>query len=445
MNTKDRGQIRVTETLETSLAFHGIDRARDRSAFAAIVRMLRREAMPVLDRFYERVRRNPESARYFSNDAVIDGAKKAQFAHWTRLFEQELDADYMVHARRVGEVHARIGLEPSLYFGAYAFVLGELLEPRGLARWLGWLPFVGRRARINAALVRAALFDMNIAISTVLDGTLQEVGDAAMKMEGSARELADASRDLAHRTEGQAHDVSMTVQSLQQSAADGAAAATTSRSMTEEFNQTREEAQRCESIATKAGSAMEQIEESSTRIGHITELIDGIAFQTSLLALNAGVEAARAGDAGKGFAVVASEVRALAQRSADAARDIKTLIADSSQQVHNGAELVSQTGEAATRIIAKMDRVLGMINTITGHREAQGQALDQINTAMANIETTTLQNTAMSEQSMAVAASLAEQTSALNHLVARFHKRQPAISAARVSAAPAPVTHRIAA
>src|SRR3546814_791917 len=174
----------------------------------------------------------------------------------------------------------------------------------------------------------------------------------------------------------------------------------------------------------RAVAAMDQIEKSAQEIAQIINVIDGIAFQTNLLALNAGVEAARAGDAGKGFAVVANEVRALAQRSADAARDIKQLITTSSEQVESGVHLVGQTGQMLDRIVAKVDEVRGLITEISASTEAQASNLQQVNGAIGDMDSRTQQNAAMVEQSTAAARSLASEASQLLKLVSRFKDRK---------------------
>src|SRR3546814_834446 len=160
---------------------------------------------------------------------------------------------------------------------------------------------------------------------------------------------------------------------------------------------------------------------SDLEIGKIIGVIDGITFQTNLLALNAGVEAARAGDAGKGFAVVASEVRALAQRSADAARDINELITSSTQEVAVGVELVADAGKALERIAAKINEITGLVGQISVSAEQQSIRLTQTNGVMANMDRVTQQNAAMVEQSTAAARSLAEEARRLTSLVHRFH------------------------
>jgi methyl-accepting chemotaxis protein len=153
--------------------------------------------------------------------------------------------------------------------------------------------------------------------------------------------------------------------------------------------------------------AMAGIERASNEISEIISVIDGIAFQTNLLALNAGVEAARAGDAGKGFAVVASEVRALAQRSADAARDVKARITASTLQVDNGVGLVSETGAALQRIITQMAEISSSVANIASAARQQASGLSQINTAVGEMDAMTQQNAAMVEETTAAARNLA--------------------------------------
>ena len=165
---------------------------------------------------------------------------------------------------------------------------------------------------------------------------------------------------------------------------------------------------------------MAGIMNSSQQIGRIIGVIDEIAFQTNLLALNAGVEAARAGNSGRGFAVVATEVRALAQRSADAAKEIKELISKSSTEVANGVKLVGATGEAFDRIKQQISTIDGGIADIAGQAIDQASTLKQVNTAMSEIDQTTQQNAAMAEQATAACHSLAQESGRLADMVAEF-------------------------
>lgn len=410
----------MTDSLEKSLAFHGLGQ-RHQSAFRIVSQVLRRHGPRVVRQFYERIRAESDAARYFTSEEAIARAQGTQLEHWTHLFSGRIDEEYVARAKRVGQVHARIGLEPSLYFGGYAFILGELIERQTMG-WWGWLPWVRRRARANSALVRAALFDMNVAITTVLDCTLGEVTDVARQVEGGAREFAASSRDLAMRTEQQANDLTQAVESMTRVTQTIAQTSSTTQMMLEMFEQARSEAEHGDEVVTEAIAAMQQIEGSSAQISQITDLIDGIAFQTNLLALNAGVEAARAGDAGKGFAVVASEVRALAQRSADAARNIKDLIQASSGQVKSGASLVTQTGDSLRGIVEQLGGVLQLMQSVSAASEVQKGSVGEISGAVSRIETMTQQNAAMAEQANALSVNLASDISALARLVSRFHK-----------------------
>jgi methyl-accepting chemotaxis protein len=176
-------------------------------------------------------------------------------------------------------------------------------------------------------------------------------------------------------------------------------------------------------VVRNAVTAMDAIEKSSQEIGQIVTVIDGIAFQTNLLALNAGVEAARAGESGKGFAVVANEVRALAQRSADAAKDIKALITTSSGQVSQGVRLVGEAGEMFERIVGNIGDINGSIEQIATGTETQAGNLQQVSLAVGDMDRMTQQNAAMVEESTAASRSLASEADELAGLVSRFRLR----------------------
>ena len=165
---------------------------------------------------------------------------------------------------------------------------------------------------------------------------------------------------------------------------------------------------------------MAQIEQSSAQISRIIGVIDEIAFQTNLLALNAGVEAARAGEAGRGFAVVASEVRALAQRSADAAKEIKTLISTSALQVNQGVGLVGETGKVLERIVTQVTEMSELVGRIADSAHEQSTGLAEVNTAVNHMDQAVQQNAAMVEESTAASHSLADEGKRLAGLVARF-------------------------
>jgi methyl-accepting chemotaxis protein len=173
-------------------------------------------------------------------------------------------------------------------------------------------------------------------------------------------------------------------------------------------------------VMNEAVAAMGEIESSAGKISQIISVIDEIAFQTNLLALNAGVEAARAGEAGRGFAVVAQEVRALAQRSADAAREIKQLISASTQQVGVGVTLVDQTGKALTSIVSKVSEIATLITEMTSSSQEQTSSIGEISQAVVQIDRMTQQNAALVEETTAAAHSLASAARDLDNEMTKF-------------------------
>ena len=181
-----------------------------------------------------------------------------------------------------------------------------------------------------------------------------------------------------------------------------------------------EDAKKGAVVVRQAVEAMDAIAKSSQQISQIIGVIDEIAFQTNLLALNAGVEAARAGEAGRGFAVVASEVRALAQRSADAAREIKGLISTSTTQVNRGVSLVAETGKSLERIVAQVADVNEVIAEIASGAKEQSIALAEVNTAIGQMDQVTQQNATMVEETTAASHSLSQETEQLADLIGQF-------------------------
>jgi methyl-accepting chemotaxis protein len=188
---------------------------------------------------------------------------------------------------------------------------------------------------------------------------------------------------------------------------------------------TNQRAERSRQVVSEAISAMSQIEESSKQIARIIDVIDDIAFQTNLLALNAGVEAARAGDAGRGFAVVASEVRALAQRSSDAAREINGLISNSNGQIERGARLVGDAGSALQEIIHAVADIAQNVGEIATSAREQATGIHEINTATTQLDATMQKNAAVTEETSAASHALSAEASALRGMVQRFQVAAP--------------------
>ena len=261
--------------------------------------------------------------------------------------------------------------------------------------------------------------DFNNAMEE-LSRTLGAVSQATGGVHTGASEISQASNDLSRRTEQQAASLEETAAAMDQITATVRASAESAVRANKATAQARSEAEQSGTVVTRAMQAMAGIERSSAEISEIISVIDGIAFQTNLLALNAGVEAARAGDAGKGFAVVASEVRALAQRSAEAARDVKARITASSEQVEAGVSLVGETGAALNRIISAVAEVDSLVGDITTAAEQQASGLQQVNTAVAEMDGVTQQNAAMVEEATAASRSLAAEADQLAQHIGRF-------------------------
>ncbi|MBV7378804.1 methyl-accepting chemotaxis protein [Maritimibacter dapengensis] len=261
--------------------------------------------------------------------------------------------------------------------------------------------------------------DFNLAADKLLDA-MRGVIENAELITGEASEISNAADDLSARTEKQAATLEETASALDQltssvsSAADGAAHAR------EIVENARTDAEASGKVVREAVEAMGEIEASSTQISKITGVIDDIAFQTNLLALNAGVEAARAGEAGRGFAVVASEVRALAQRSSDAAREINELIAASGGQVKRGVELVGQTGTALKGIVDAVTEISRNVAEIAESAREQSSGLGEINAAVNQLDQVTQQNAAMFEETTAASHALTREAESLAITMARF-------------------------
>ena len=261
--------------------------------------------------------------------------------------------------------------------------------------------------------------DYNAAVTQLCELVGGIISNTQAIRSGSG-EVAQAADDLSRRTEQQAASLEETAAALDQVTATVRKTAEGAVHAREAVTRARADAERSGGVVREAVVAMGEIEASSRRITDIIGVIDEIAFQTNLLALNAGVEAARAGDAGRGFAVVASEVRALAQRSAEAAKEIKGIIAASARQVETGVKLVGETGEALGRIVGQVAEVTSVVSEIAASAQEQASGLAEVNTAVNSMDQATQQNAAMVEESTAASQSLAQEADGLAALASRF-------------------------
>ena len=457
----------MAEEIAERLYFSEIDnktRAKLRSLMETVS-----AAMPgALDVFYGKLKRTPAVAKFFSSPDQLESAARRQNSHWTEILNAEFNENYAQKVQKVGNIHAHIGLEPRWYIGGYALLLDRLIKAVVDDR-LTTTSMVTKPAKTRediadsvSALVKAALLDMDIAISVYIqaaedmrrkaeeqdkrsqaerDSAVRVIADALKRLSDNdltsriveevpegfrllksdynaaierleqsllqvsqgisavregTNEIASASQDLAVRAEKQAFTVERTMDAfgkVSKSAKNGKHARCEA-SKTDGVQPSSSEKD-ASSVIERASAAMQNILSGSAKIGQIVGVMDDISFQTSLLALNAGVEAARAGDVGRGFAVVASEVRALAGRSTEAAQEIKRVISESAEAVKQGAKMVSETDDA----------------------------LGEFSNAMDEIEQITQQNAAIAEQSTAAVVSLRSEAERLESIVHRFRLR----------------------
>ena len=250
--------------------------------------------------------------------------------------------------------------------------------------------------------------------------TMLQVRDSAGSVNLASDEIASGNQDLSMRTEQAASNLQETASAMEQLTATVRNSADSARQANQLAASAAEVAQRGGTVVSQVVSTMDEINASSKKIADIIGVIDGIAFQTNILALNAAVEAARAGEQGRGFAVVASEVRSLAQRSAEAAKEIKGLIGTSVDKVETGSRLVADAGETMNEIVGSVQRVSDVIGEITSSSTEQSDGIGQVNTAVNQLDQMTQQNAALVEQSTAAAESLRHQAQRLSEALAGF-------------------------
>ncbi|MFC4309015.1 methyl-accepting chemotaxis protein [Steroidobacter flavus] len=254
-----------------------------------------------------------------------------------------------------------------------------------------------------------AMQDMDNKLSDIV-GTVRLGADS---VGSAARQISSGNDDLSQRTQEQASALEETASSMEEMTATVKQNADNARQASQLATGARDQADRGGAVVGRAVGAMGEISASSKRIADIIDVIDEIAFQTNLLALNAAVEAARAGEQGRGFAVVASEVRNLAQRSATAAKEIKDLINDSVAKVQAGTALVDESGKSLHEIVASVKRVADIVAEISAASEEQASGIDQVNTAITQMDTTTQQNAALVEEAAAASKAMEQQAQVL--------------------------------
>jgi methyl-accepting chemotaxis protein len=249
---------------------------------------------------------------------------------------------------------------------------------------------------------------------------ISQIRAGAVAITAASAEIAAGNADLSRRTEEQASALGETASSMEQLTATVKQNAGNAKQASELAMDASQTATRGGDVVGQVVDTMNGISASSGKIGDIIGVIEGIAFQTNILALNAAVEAARAGEQGRGFAVVAGEVRSLAQRSASAAKEIKTLIDESSEKVVNGSQLVARAGVTMSEVVQHVKRVADIMSEISAASSEQSSGIEQVNIAVASMDQTTQQNAALVEEASASADILRNQTSQLQDAISVF-------------------------
>jgi methyl-accepting chemotaxis protein len=480
------------------LAFIGLDAEAART-LRSLRPFLDEAVAPVLADFYAKVVANPALAAAFRGADGVERARQRQMQHWKAMADGLDRPEHLERVTRIGEVHARIGLETRWFVGGYALILAGLIERLIQARLAGggrfWSatakPDPARIAAEAGAIIRAALLDIDLIISAclaridekrrsaeedrakrqaaqervlgelgrvlgavrsgdltarvgesmpygfrpmaeTLDQALESLAESFARVRGISSGLVDAAdriagdaEEMASRTESQSssleesaaalHELTASVSSTAEGAAQAAAAV---RRLTETSRRSAETAER-------ASDAVHAIESSAGRISQITKMIDSLAFQTSLLSLNASIEAARAGEAGRGFAVVASEVRTLARRCAEAARDINTLLNESGNHVAAGVGFIGEMSDALREIAQRIGEADDAVSGIAVSAREQAQGLAEINESIAQLEAITQKNTEMVDQSRTASAELRRAAQSLATEMAAFRTTTP--------------------
>jgi methyl-accepting chemotaxis protein len=352
---------------------------------------------------YDAERKEQEAALDRAVGQVVQAAANGDLAQ--RIATEELDGVML----RLGEGVNRLVSTTDGALRELSAVLGRLADGD-----------LGARMKGGHHGVFADLEQDTNRMAIKLTEIVQQLGTATHAVRDAAHEISAGSHDLAGRTEQQAASLEETAASMHEITATVKQNADNAQAANQLAGLARETADRGGAVVADAVAAVARIEGSAQKISDIVGLIDEIAFQTNLLALNASVEAARAGEAGKGFAVVAQEVRSLAQRSANASKDIKALIVESNNQVRSGAALVNQTGKSLDEIVGAIKKVSDIVAEIAAASSEQSAGLEEVNIAVGNMDEMTQRNGALVEQTNASAQSLAGQADQLATAVGFF-------------------------
>jgi methyl-accepting chemotaxis protein len=427
---------------------------------------------PALDHFYARAKMTPETARFFRDDAHLQSARSAQVRHWMHIVDGRFDTGYYESVRRIGAVHARIGLEPRWYIGGYSLILGEIIRAVNRAR----SPFQrllrrGGGTEMTVALVKAAMMDMDLSISIYFEeaaaernqaiasldralarlaqgdlardvtdlpaafaslessynqtlanlrGTIGSVVQASGTIQGGSRDIAETSENLARRMESNAAALEQAAVTLGQVEDRVKATAHGARETLTIADEALEAMDQGKHGASDAVRTMHMVHDSARNIDMVIEGVDKIAFQTRVLAMNAAVEAGRAGEAGRGFAVVADLVRALAMRAEEEARKAREGLVATQSEIAAAVDAVARVDDALTGVATKFGRVHALIAQMSQDNAVQSNAISEINMVVGTMDRATQQNAEMIDKASVAAQSLHDDATGLAKQAGRF-------------------------
>jgi methyl-accepting chemotaxis protein-1 (serine sensor receptor) len=399
-----------------------------------------------LDRIYDALLQDSKSSDYLL-ETLVHPLLRGRMTALNKLIQGQSDEMEQIYQAQVRRYHrVRMVVLIGLVVGLLVAALMSVLLVRSLSSTLKQLADVAyaiaeghlghdikvkRRDELGKLLVAFRVMDERLA---TIVGKVRQGSEA---VSSAAQQIAHGSEGLGQRTQEQASSLEEAASSMEEMSSTVKQNADNANHANDLAGSTREQAEHGGEVVKEAVAAMDEIDAASSKIGDIVRLIQDIAFQTNLLALNAAVEAARAGEQGRGFAVVASEVRSLAQRSADAATEIKQLIADSEEKVRAGSTLVNQSGEALSGIVGSVKKVANIMSEIATANQEQSVGIDQVSNAVMQIEEMTQQNSALVEEASTAAQSMQKQATELAHQVSFFQLDDHAPETEGAQAAPA--------
>ncbi|WP_010544306.1 globin-coupled sensor protein [Sphingomonas elodea] len=430
--------------LATRLEFVGY--TTEKRALLSEARDTIQQAMaPALDRLYTQIAAHPETAKMFSGQTHIARAKQLQSEHWAHLSGAAFDDDYVARVKRIGARHAQIGLTPQWYIGSYAIILDSLIESIGAMDTGPRLPFGRRKADSRfdrlRAIVTAALIDLEMSVSIYFEqeqasradamkalqereqslaGLLVTITETVEAIKTGSQEIAQASGDLARRTEANAASLAQTASSVQEMDQRLKATADSARRTVERADGAKATVDTGRTITEQAVSAMERVSDSAKGIDSVIEGLDKIAFQTRVLAMNAAVEAGRAGEAGRGFAVVADLVSALAMRAEEEAGRARDQLTATQADIVTAVGMVEKVDGALSNISGDVAAVNALLTEMARDNQVQAGAITEVSSTIGDMDRATQQNAAMVEETSAAAQNLAREVDKLARQASSF-------------------------